>query len=201
MTIAEKLPVRLRGRQAHLQTLEEFDRGWATLLAQIDELRRQETALGDQIVESYTRSATQGAAPTDVEELNVRLAKVRGELEPLLAARANEGQLRQRVVTQLAERRFDEIAADRRKLEHQARSALTELRTKADEFAKADAKLRALGDKDAELANEQSLTNTRGHLNRQLEATFQGIGLGNVDVFVQRIEEDLIAIARRQEGQ
>ena len=193
-TVQQGLTARLRPSRG-TQTLEEFDRGWASLLAKIDDLRRQETTLNDEIVGQYLGSGPK----VDTAELKERLTAVRAEIEPLLEARANEGALRQRVVTELAERRFDEIAAERRKLEHRARTALTELRQKAEEFAKADAHLRSLGDKDAEIANEQIGCNDRGHLNRHIEPTFRGIGLGNVDFIVQRIEEDLIAIARRAE--
>lgn len=187
------IAVNLKRRAAANQSLADFDKRWSDLLAEIDRLVRRRQELQDTIVAVMLGTETELSR----SDIDAELAAIAVELEPLLAARANEGELRQRVVTEIAERRFDEIADLRRKLEVDVRKALTELRDKAEEFAQADAKLRALGDQDFELANEQAGCSDRGHLGRHVEPTFRGVGLGGVDFMVQRIEEDLIAIARR----
>ena len=198
MAVAEKsLASRLRNKaRTDPANMQEFDRGWASLLAEIDRLQKRELQLQDLVVENLMS----GGGSEDRDKLNEDLARVRAELAPLLKARSDEGALRQRVVTEMAGRRFEEIAAERRKIEHEARTALTDLRSRAEELRKADAHLRALGDKDAELANEQTGCNDRGRLSRHVPSTFQGVGLGNVEFLLQRIEEDLITIARRAGG-
>lgn len=179
------------------ESMEDFDKMWAALLKKVDELEGHKRTLLDARAEAYVEIALGHTPNTSLDELDLKLGAIQRDLEPLLQTRAQEGAIRQRITTQAAAARFEEIIGERRAVEKSVRDLLSGMRGKAKALAADEAKLRDLTEQDATLQNEQIGCNDRGLLNRHVEGSLRGIGGGNATQLLNQIEQDLISVAHR----
>lgn len=180
-----------------VESMHDFDNMWATLLKKVDELEAHKRTLLDARADAYVEMSLGHTPAVSLDELDRQLATIERDLEPLLQTRAQEGAIRQRITTQAAASRFEEIIGERRAVEKNVRDLLSGMRGKAKSLASDEAKLRDLTEKDADLQNEQIGCNDRGMLNRHVEGSLRGIGGGNAFQLLNQIEQDLISVAKR----
>jgi len=174
--------------------LEDFDKGWAHLLAEIVALQKRDTQLGDEIFAFYTEGAT---APRPLPEVQAERAEVRNELASLMAVRADEEVLRQRARTATAETRYAEIDKERHHLERKAADTLADMLKQAKVLAASESALFSVTERDAELQAEQIGCNDRGLLKRSVDGSLRGLGSGNAANLMEQIERDLAQVAHR----
>lgn len=200
MAIAVPDVSRARKRWQSKPTAEsehDFDQMWATLLRKVDELEGRKRTLLDARADAYVQQSLGHTPDVSLEELDAKIKEIERDLEPLLQTRAQEGAIRQRITTQTAAVRFEELVGERRAVEKSVRDLLSGMRGKAKNLAADEEKLRQLTEQDATLQNEQISCNDRGLLNRHVEGSLRGIGGGNALTLLNQIEQDLISVAHR----